>query len=110
MGDALEGTVALVTGASSGIGAATAEHLASLGAAVVLCARRKDRIDAIAERIVAASGRAATVECDVSVEADATRATQRAVAEFGRIDIVVANAGVMLLGPIRDAPTEDWRR
>ena len=108
--DALDGTVALVTGASSGIGAATAEQLAGLGAAIVLCARRNDRIDALAARITATGGRAAAIECDVSVESEAEQAVRQAVDKFGRVDIVIANAGVMLLGPIRDSPTEEWRR
>jgi NADP-dependent 3-hydroxy acid dehydrogenase YdfG len=110
MSNALDGTVALITGASSGIGAATAEQLADLGATVVLCARRKDRIDVLAARIIATGGRAVAIECDVSVESDADRAVKQAVDTLGRIDIVVANAGVMLLGSIRDSPTEEWRR
>ncbi len=110
MNDVLDGTVALVTGASSGIGAATAEELARLGASVVLCARRKDRIEGIAAGIVASGGQAMAIECDVCVESAIDQAIGRAVDEWGRLDIVVANAGVMLLGPIRDSPTEDWRR
>jgi NADP-dependent 3-hydroxy acid dehydrogenase YdfG len=110
MSDDLEGTVALITGASSGIGAATAEELVGLGAAVVLCARRKDRIDALAASIAAAGGQAAAVECDVSIESEAEQTVRQAIDKFGRVDIVVANAGVMLLGPIRDSPPEEWRR
>jgi NADP-dependent 3-hydroxy acid dehydrogenase YdfG len=110
MSTPLDGTVALITGASSGIGAATAEQLADLGATVVLCARRKDRIDTLAARIIAAGGQAVSIECDVSVEADAGRAVKQTLDTVGRLDIVVANAGLMLLGSIRDSPTEEWRR
>jgi NADP-dependent 3-hydroxy acid dehydrogenase YdfG len=106
----LDGTVALVTGASSGIGAATAAQLAAQGAAVALVARRVDRLEALAERIVSAGGRALTIESDVTVEDEVRAAVERTVSEFGRLDTVVANAGLMLLGPILDAPTEEWRQ
>jgi len=106
----LEGTVALVTGASSGIGEATARQLARLGAAVSLVARRKDRLDALAEEIGAAGGRAVSIEADVTEQAQAVEAVERTVRELGRLDILVNNAGVMLLGPIVDAPTEEWDR
>ena len=110
MTGSLEGTVALVTGASSGIGEATARQLARLGAAVSLVARRKDRLDALAEEIGAAGGRAVSIEADVTEQAQAVEAVERTVRELGRLDILVNNAGVMLLGPIVDAPTEEWDR
>lgn len=106
----LEGTVALVTGASSGIGAATAHSLASEGAAVGLAARRRDRLEALAERIKQDGGRALVLETDVTDERQANAMVENTVDEFGRLDTLVNNAGVMLLGPILDAPTEEWRR
>ena len=106
----LDGTVALVTGASSGIGAATAEQLAGEGAAVALVARRAGRLKDLAHRITTAGGRALPVEADVTDEREVRDAVARAVAELGRLDVVIANAGVMLLGPVVDAPTEEWTR
>jgi clavulanate-9-aldehyde reducatase len=106
----LSNQVVAVTGASSGIGEATALACAQAGAAVALAARRTDRIDALAERIVAAGGRAIAVETDVGVEDQARAFVQRAHAELGRLDVLVNNAGVMLLGPIAGAPTEEWRQ
>jgi NADP-dependent 3-hydroxy acid dehydrogenase YdfG len=110
MSSRLNGTVAFVTGASSGIGAATAEQLATEGAAVALVARRRDRLDELDGRIRAAGGRALIIECDVTDEGSVHAAVDRTIDEFGRLDIVVANAGVMLLGPIIGAPTDEWRR
>jgi len=101
----LEGTVALVTGASSGIGAATARALAAQGARVALAARRKDRLDALAADI---GGLA--IEADVTDREQETGAVERTAGELGRLDIVVNNAGVMLLGDIVDAPVEEWDR
>jgi NADP-dependent 3-hydroxy acid dehydrogenase YdfG len=106
----LDDTVALVTGASSGIGAACAEQLAREGAAVALVARRAARLTDLADRITAAGGRALPVEADVTDEQEVRDAVARAVAELGRLDVVIANAGVMLLGPVVDAPTEEWTR
>jgi NADP-dependent 3-hydroxy acid dehydrogenase YdfG len=106
----LDGSVALITGASSGIGAATARLLAGEGVAVALAARRIDRLKDLAEEIGSAGGRALPVEADVTSRADAESAVERAVTEFGRLDILVNNAGVMLLGPILDAPVEEWER
>jgi NADP-dependent 3-hydroxy acid dehydrogenase YdfG len=106
----LDGTVALVTGASSGIGAATARALAAEGAAVALVARRKDRLDDLAADIGAAGGRALVLETDVTDQQQAIDAVDRTVADLGRLDMVVNNAGVMLLGPIVDAPVEEWDR
>jgi NADP-dependent 3-hydroxy acid dehydrogenase YdfG len=110
MSKGLQGTVALVTGASSGIGEATARALADRGAAVALAARREDRLERLAKEIEQAGGRALAIEVDVTDQAQARRAVQRTVDELGRLDIVVNNAGVMLLGPILDAPTEEWDR
>jgi NADP-dependent 3-hydroxy acid dehydrogenase YdfG len=110
MTSTLEGTVALVTGASSGIGEATARQLAADGAAVALAARRKDRLDALAADIGNAGGRALVIECDVTKEKEATSAVERTVTELGRLDTLVNNAGVMLLGPAADAPLSEWQR
>jgi NADP-dependent 3-hydroxy acid dehydrogenase YdfG len=105
MAKALDGTVALVTGASSGIGEATARALSEQGAAVAVAARRKDRLDALAEQI---GGLA--IETDATDRRQAIAAVERTVQELGRLDIVINNAGVMLLGPIVDAPVEEWDR
>src|SRR3954468_8784122 len=107
MADRLNGTVALVTGASSGIGESTARALAAEGAAVALVARRKERLDALAGDL---GGRALPIEADITDQQQAIAAVQRTVDEHGRLDIVINNAGVMLLGPIVDAPTEEWDR
>jgi len=106
----LDGTAALVTGASSGIGEATALALAAEGAAVVLVARRTDRLETLSKRIADDGGRAAVITADISDEEQARDAVGRAAEAFGRLDTVVNNAGVMLLGPALDAPVEEWRR
>jgi clavulanate-9-aldehyde reductase len=108
--DDLSGQVVAVTGASSGIGEATALACARAGAAVALAARRLDRIEALAQRIVADGGRAIAVQTDVGEESQARAFVQRAHSELGRLDVLVNNAGVMLLGPIENAPTEEWRQ
>jgi NADP-dependent 3-hydroxy acid dehydrogenase YdfG len=110
MTDRLNGTVALVTGASSGIGEATARALAGAGAAVAIAARRKDRLDELAAEIERDGGRALAIETDVTDREQAIAAVERTVGELGRLDTVVNNAGVMLLGPILDAPVEEWDR
>ncbi|PJE23296.1 MAG: oxidoreductase [Mycobacterium sp.] len=104
----LAGTVALVTGASSGIGAATAKALAAQGAAVGLLARRADRLRELQGAIKATGGTALTVVADVSDAAQAAAAVQRTVTELGRLDVVVNNAGLMRTGPATQAPLQDW--
>ncbi len=106
----LTGTVALVTGASSGIGEATARHLAALGADVALVARRRDRIETLAAEIATTGRRALVLEADVTDREQAEGAVTRTVEELGRLDTLVNNAGVMLLGPIGDAPVEEWEQ
>ncbi|HEX4564904.1 MAG TPA: SDR family NAD(P)-dependent oxidoreductase, partial [Solirubrobacteraceae bacterium] len=110
MNNDLSGQIVAITGASSGIGEATALACARAGAAVSLAARRKQRIDELAERISRDGGRALAIQTDVSDEAQATAFVQRTAAELGRIDVLVNNAGVMLLGPINGADTQEWRR
>jgi len=110
MGERLDGTVALVTGASSGIGEATARVLATHGAAVAIAARRKDRLDALASEIREGGHRVLAVECDVTDQEQAIGLVEETVRELGRLDTVVNNAGVMLLGPAVDAPTTEWDR
>lgn len=106
----LKGTVALVTGASSGIGAATASVLAARGAAVALAARRKERLDALAADIREQGGTALVLECDITDQAQAAGAVERTAAELGRLDTLINNAGVMLLGPVAGAPLAEWQR
>lgn len=106
----LTGTAALVTGASSGIGAATARQLAALGASVALVARRRDRLAALASEIDEAGGTALVVEADITDRAQAQAAVDRTVELFGQLDILVNNAGLMLLGPVVGADPEDWNR
>ena len=108
----LTGGVVAITGASSGIGEATALACAQAGASVALAARRADRIDALAERIAREhpSVRALAIPTDVGEEEQARAFVERAHAELGRLDALVNNAGVMLLGPIEGAPTDEWRR
>ena len=109
MPGALEGTVALVTGASSGIGEATAVALAAEGATLAVAARRRDRLELLEERL-GNDTQVLVVETDITDEAAARGMVEATVVEFGRLDIVINNAGVMLLGPIVDAPVEEWRR
>jgi NADP-dependent 3-hydroxy acid dehydrogenase YdfG len=110
MSERLDGTVALVTGASSGIGEATARALAEQGAAVALVARRKDRLEQLSEALSQKGRRSLVIEADVTDKAQAEDAVKRTVAELGRLDTLVNNAGVMLLGPIVDAPMDEWER
>jgi clavulanate-9-aldehyde reductase len=106
----LSDSVVAVTGASSGIGEATALACARAGAAVSLAARRMDRIEDLAKRIEETGGRALAVQTDVSEESQAAEFVQRTASELGKIDALVNNAGVMLLGPINGADTGEWRR
>jgi len=106
----LDGKVAVITGASSGIGEATAEALAAEGAAVVVAARREERLSDLVERINGNGGKALSVECDVTDEEQAHDLIQRARDELGRVDILVNNAGVMQLSKIEKGLSDEWRR
>jgi NADP-dependent 3-hydroxy acid dehydrogenase YdfG len=110
MTDSLNDTVALVTGASSGIGEATAEALAANGASVALVARRGDRLEALAAKINDSGATAIAISADITDQAAAAGAIERTVSELGRLDTLINNAGVMLLGPIENAPLDEWER
>jgi NADP-dependent 3-hydroxy acid dehydrogenase YdfG len=110
MTEQLDNTVALVTGASSGIGEAAARELARRGAAVAIAARRMDRLVALAEEIKQDGGTALPIETDVTDQEQVRHLVRQTVDSLGRLDTVVNNAGVMLLGPIEDAPVEEWDR
>ena len=109
-GPVLKGTVALVTGASSGIGADTAAALAAQGAGVALAARRRERLDALAAGLREQGATALVLESDITDEQQAVEAVERTVAELGRLDTLISNAGVMLLGPAVGAPLSEWQR
>jgi len=106
----LQHTVALVTGASSGIGEATARSLAAEGAAVALLARRHDRLEALAGKIRAEGGTALVLATDITDQQQASTAVEQVVSELGRLDTIVNNAGLMLVGPVTDAPAGEWER
>ena len=106
----LSDSVAVVTGASSGIGEATAEALATEGASVVLAARRVDELEALADRITTEGGDALVVETDVTEEDDIDTLVETTVDEYGQIDVLVNNAGVMLLEPLERADRSNLRQ
>jgi NADP-dependent 3-hydroxy acid dehydrogenase YdfG len=104
----ISGKVVAITGASSGIGEATARLLADRGAAVVLGARRADRLDKLAEEIRESGGRAVAVATDVTRSEDLRRLVDRAVNQFGRLDVLVSNAGISKIGPVADLDVTGW--
>jgi NADP-dependent 3-hydroxy acid dehydrogenase YdfG len=106
----LDGKVTVITGASSGIGEATAEALAAEGASVVVAARRENRLSDLVERINGNGGKAVSVECDVTDEEQAHALMRQAKDELGRVDILVNNAGVMQLSKIEKGLSDEWRR
>jgi NADP-dependent 3-hydroxy acid dehydrogenase YdfG len=106
----LDAKVALVTGASSGIGEATAVALAEAGAAVAIGARRRDRLDALAAKLTDSGASVLSLDLDVTDESACRDAVRRTREELGGLDVLVNNAGVMLLGTIVGADTDDWRR
>jgi len=106
----LAGKVALVTGASSGIGEGAALALAAAGAAVAVSGRRSERLSALVAKIEGAGGTAVALPGDVAVEADATKSVADTVAQFGRIDILVNSAGVNEAGGVESLSLDQWRR
>ncbi|MDT5367275.1 MAG: hypothetical protein QOC62_1706 [Mycobacterium sp.] len=100
--------VVAITGASSGIGAATARLLAGRGASVAIGARRTDRLEAVADDIRQGGGAVVTCETDITRREDLVRLVDRAVAEFGRLDVMVNNAGISKIGPISDLDIDGW--
>jgi NADP-dependent 3-hydroxy acid dehydrogenase YdfG len=106
----LAGTVAVVTGASSGIGRSTAVELARRGASVVAVARRRDRLDELVAEIEQAGGTALAAEADITVRADAESVVTATIAQYGRLDVLVNNAGLMILGDVEDSDPDDWDR
>jgi NADP-dependent 3-hydroxy acid dehydrogenase YdfG len=108
--NSLQDTVAIVTGASSGIGEATALALAAEGATVAVVARRADRLDDLATRIADGGADPIVVAADLTEASEAPRVIDEVVGKAGRLDVLINNAGVMLLGPIQDAPLDEWQR
>lgn len=106
----LEGTVALVTGASSGIGQAAALRLAAEGARVAIVARRADRLEQLARKIQAAGGEALVISANLASAEEAERVIDAVIDGFGRLDTLVNAAGVMLNGPSIESPLEEWDR
>lgn len=106
----LTGRVVAITGASAGIGRAAAVRLAAEGAAVVLSARRADRLNALAAEIAAAGGRALAVPGDVTSEADMDALVRETIGAFGRIDVMICNAGIGYHGPLDETPSDAMRR
>lgn len=110
MNQNIAGKVVIITGASSGLGAATARHLAALGASVVLGARRMDLLNALAEDITAAGGKAAIARTDVTQAGDLTRLVETALAVFGKVDVLINNAGLMAIAPLDALKVDEWER
>jgi NADP-dependent 3-hydroxy acid dehydrogenase YdfG len=106
----LNGLVTLITGASSGIGEATAVRFAHLGSKVALVARRRDKLEKIVDKILAKGDTAMVIAADISHVDDAKRAVNETLDAYGRLDVLVNNAGVMLLGPATEAPLEEWKQ
>src|SRR5436190_16794269 len=106
----LTGRVAVITGASSGIGLACAEALSRAGVAVVLGARRTERLEDAVARLRAAGGRADAITMDVTIEADVTRLVEQARSTFGRLDVAICNAGFGYYGTLEGTPPEIMRR
>jgi NADP-dependent 3-hydroxy acid dehydrogenase YdfG len=110
MNQNIQGKVVAITGASSGLGAATARHLGSLGARLALGARRVDLLDAVAKDITASGSEAAAFKVDVTLKSEVDAFIEATVKTFGRIDVLVSNAGIMAIAPLAEAKTGEWDR
>jgi NADP-dependent 3-hydroxy acid dehydrogenase YdfG len=106
----IDGKVVVITGASSGLGASTARHLASLGATVILGARRTDLLEAVAGEIRAAGGKVEVLRTDVTKASEVKALVDHAVTHFGRIDVLVSNAGLMSIAPLSELKVDEWDR
>ena len=106
----IEKKVVVITGGSSGLGEATARHLASLGAKIILGARREDKLKAIVEDIKSAGGEADYLVTDVTNRSDVEALVQKAVDTYGRIDVMVNNAGIMAIAPMSALKVDEWDR
>jgi len=104
----LKGQVAIVTGSASGFGRATAKLFAEAGASVVLASRRPDKLQIVADEIVAMGGAALVVQTDVTVEAQVKHLVERTLEQFGQIDVLVNNAGILTRTPVPDTSEEEW--
>ena len=110
MSSNIEGKVVVITGASSGMGEATAKHLAALGAKVALGARRAERLEALVHEITSSGGVARALATDVTSRSDVMALADTAVEEFGRLDVLINNAGIMPLSPLANLTVEEWDR
>jgi NADP-dependent 3-hydroxy acid dehydrogenase YdfG len=110
MSNGIQGKVVIITGASSGLGEATARHLAKLGAKVVLGARRQERMDVIVQEIKATGGEASAYTVDVTRRGDLEALVAHAVEDFGKVDVMVNNAGFMAIAPIAELRVDEWDR
>ncbi len=110
MSNNISGKVVVITGASSGLGEATARHLSQLGAKVVLAARRKERLEQLVSELVAAGGEAVAYQTDVTRADEVKALIQGALDTFGRVDVLVNNAGLMAIAPMSDVRVEEWER
>ncbi|NMM37156.1 MAG: SDR family oxidoreductase [Glaciimonas sp.] len=110
MGNNIEGKIVVITGASSGLGEATARHLSEQGAVVVLGARRIDRINALAKELAGSTGKAIAVQTDVTQSEQVKKLVEAAIASYGRIDVMINNAGLMPHSPLERLKIEDWDR
>lgn len=106
----IEGKVVVITGGSSGLGEATARYLAAKGAQVAVAARRRERLDSIIADIASAGGEARAYTTDVTVKAEVDALIAQVVADFGRVDVIVNNAGLMAIAPMSQGRTDEWDR